>query len=93
MTWKREPQAWWPELPGRDMPGGWDATWKHHYENGKHYWEPGVGGTRPLRAVCKRCRHNRVSKIRDKYCAGCARKLGMNPKGFQSSHNEAFNGV
>jgi hypothetical protein len=71
-TWKIEPKAWWPELPGKDMPKGWDLTWKPVYdkETKKYRWEgpPKISGKR----MCVNCRQVAV-RGNQRYCRTCAK--------------------
>ena len=91
--WKREPQAWWPELPGRDMPQGWDETYKHHYEDGKHYWLPSIGVKRSMKRLCLKCRRRPIGDRPQQYCSVCANKKKlaserlMNRKSLKFAHS------
>lgn len=81
MKWKYEPQAWWPELPGKETPKGWDLTWKPVYDPEKETYRwigaPTIGGKR----LCLECRQVPVRAIQ-RYCRNCnkSRKRANNRK-------------
>jgi hypothetical protein len=71
-VWKIEPNGWWPQLPGKDMPGGWDLTWKPVYDkDAKRYRWEGIAKI-PGKRLCRECRKVAVSGVQ-RYCRDCAR--------------------
>jgi hypothetical protein len=71
-NWKITPRAWWPELPGKDMPKGWDLTWKPVYdkETQRYRW---IGAARVSgKRMCLECRAVAVTG-KAKRCRSCAK--------------------
>jgi hypothetical protein len=70
--WKVEPRGWWPELPGKATPTGWDLTWKPVFEGAarSYHWE-GIAKVSGRR-LCRECRKVAVHGIY-RYCRTCAR--------------------
>jgi len=71
-VWKIEPNGWWPQLPGKDMPKGWDLTWKPVYDKKtqRYRW---VGAARVSgKRMCLECRAVAVTG-KTKWCRSCAK--------------------
>jgi hypothetical protein len=71
--WKCLPQAWWPEVPGKSTPKGWNPMWTHSYDKktSQHNWESPVA-IKSAR-LCKECRQVKVKSIK-RYCSTCANR-------------------
>jgi hypothetical protein len=71
-VWKITPRVWWPELPGKDMPKGWDLTWRPVYDKDteRYTWQGAakISGKR----LCLQCRVVAVRGIQ-RYCRACAK--------------------
>src|SRR5260370_17714873 len=68
--WPVKPHAWWPELPGKATPEGWDLTHKVEFDEARqcYVWQP----PKPIvKRGCKDC-GVAVTGI-TRYCTACAK--------------------
>jgi hypothetical protein len=88
-NWKITPRAWWPELPGKDMPKGWDLTWKPVYDKDtKRYTWQGAAKISGKR-LCLQCRVVAVTGIQ-RYCRACAKsRKRHSTAGSMSKHRSS----
>jgi hypothetical protein len=63
------PSFWWPKLPGKATPPGWNIGWSPTFEDGCWTWAP-YGGS--AKRVCGECKKASVKGIA-RYCDVCSK--------------------